>query len=49
MEKNDASLVARVLAGEKGAFGPLVERHQSEAIRLALHLLGEPADAADVA
>ena len=48
MNQSDAFLVYQVLAGEKTAFGPLVERHQCGAIRLALRMLGEPADAADV-
>lgn len=48
MQDNDATLVRRVLAGEKSVFGSLVERHQRGALRLALRLLGDPADAADV-
>jgi RNA polymerase sigma factor (sigma-70 family) len=48
MNQSDAFLVYQVLAGEKTAFGPLVERHRCSAIRLALRMLGEPADAADV-
>jgi RNA polymerase sigma factor (sigma-70 family) len=48
MQQHDASLVERVLAGEKAAFGPLVERHYPGALRLARRLLGEPAEAADV-
>ncbi len=48
MQQHDASLVERVLAGEKAAFGPLVERHYPGALQLARRLLGEPADAADV-
>jgi RNA polymerase sigma factor (sigma-70 family) len=48
MQQHDASLVERVLAGEKAAFGPLVERHYPGALQLARRLLDEPADAADV-
>lgn len=48
MQDNDATLVRRVLAGEKSVFGPLVARYQRGALRLALRLLGDPADAADV-
>jgi RNA polymerase sigma factor (sigma-70 family) len=48
MQHNDAPLVEQVLAGEKVAFGPLVEHHQPGALRLARRLLGTPADAADV-
>jgi RNA polymerase sigma factor (sigma-70 family) len=48
MQQPDASFVERVLAGEKAAFGPLVERHYPGALHLARRLLGETADAADV-
>jgi RNA polymerase sigma factor (sigma-70 family) len=48
MQQHDASLVERVLAGEKAAFGPLVERHYPGALQLARRLLGASADAADV-
>ena len=48
MQQHDVSLVERVLAGEKAAFGPLVERHYAGALQLARRMLGEPADAADV-
>jgi RNA polymerase sigma factor (sigma-70 family) len=48
MQQHDASFVERVLAGEKAAFGPLVERYYPGALRLARRLLGEAADAADV-
>ncbi len=47
MNQDDASLVARVLAGEKVAFGPLIDRYRSEATRLARRLLGKAADALD--
>ena len=48
MIPNDASLVKRVLAGEKAAFGPLIDRHWSMAMRSALRQLGNLADAEDV-
>lgn len=48
MIPNDASLVKRVLAGEKAAFGPLIDRHWSMAMRCALRQLGNLADAEDV-
>jgi hypothetical protein len=40
-------VVAQVLAGEKSAFGPLIDRHRPGAIRLAWRLLSDPADAKD--
>lgn len=48
MTRNDASLVERVLAGDKSAFGPLIDRHWPRAIRLALRMLGDLDDAEDV-
>ena len=48
MNSNDAALVKRVLAGEKAAFGPLIDRHWSRAMRLALRHLSNLADAEDV-
>lgn len=48
MIQDDAALVKRVLAGEKAAFGPLIDRHWPRAIRLALRMLGNVADAEDV-
>jgi hypothetical protein len=48
MLQDDASLVARVLGGDKSAFGPLIDRHRTAAMRLARRLLGHPADAEDV-
>jgi RNA polymerase sigma-70 factor (ECF subfamily) len=43
----DAALVRRVLAGDAEAFCPLVERHYARCLRLAVHLLGDRADAED--
>jgi RNA polymerase sigma factor (sigma-70 family) len=46
METDDA-LVRRVLAGDRLAFGDLVDRHRAEAVRLARRLLRRPQDAED--
>src|SRR5262245_52865435 len=48
MNHNDATLVARVLEGEKAAFGFLVDRHRSAAARLARRLCGSTADVEDI-
>jgi RNA polymerase sigma factor (sigma-70 family) len=48
MIQDDASLVAQALAGEKSAFGPLIDRHRPGAMRLALRMLSNSADAEDV-
>jgi RNA polymerase sigma factor (sigma-70 family) len=48
MDESDAELVARVRAGDKAAFGGLIERHRPMAWRLASRLLGSRADAEDV-
>jgi RNA polymerase sigma-70 factor (ECF subfamily) len=45
----DRQLVARVLDGEREAFGELVKRHQSRVFALARSLLRNQADAADIA
>ena len=45
----DDSLVARTLAGERAAFGTLVERYKRPVYHLALRLLGNPVDAEDAA
>ena len=47
MEPDDHLIVLRVLAGDKAAFGTLVDRHRPEALRLARRLL-RGADAEDV-
>ena len=49
MHASDADLVKRALAGDRAAFGPLVERHRSILLRLAQRMLGDPAEAEDVA
>jgi RNA polymerase sigma factor (sigma-70 family) len=48
MLQDDAALVGHVLAGDKSAFGPLIDRHRPGALQLARRLLGDPADAEDV-
>ena len=48
MLQDNAALVAQVLAGDKSAFAPLIDRHRPGAIRLARRLLGDSADAEDV-
>ena len=47
MLQDDAILVQRVLAGDQAAFSPLIDRHWSSAMRLALRRLGNVADAED--
>ena len=46
---SDADLVRRAQAGHLQAFEVLVERHQLRIYRVALRMLGNPADAQDVA
>jgi RNA polymerase sigma-70 factor (ECF subfamily) len=46
-EYDDAALVARAQAGERGAFSMLVRRHQAAVYRVCYRVLGEPEDAAD--
>jgi RNA polymerase sigma-70 factor (ECF subfamily) len=48
MIEDDTALVERVLSGDKSAFGPLIDRHWSKALRLALRSLDNLADAEDV-
>jgi DNA-directed RNA polymerase specialized sigma24 family protein len=48
MRQDDGQLVQRVLAGEKTAFGLLIDRYRPEALRLARLMLGHLADAEDV-
>src|SRR5260221_10644378 len=45
----EADLVARTLAGERAAFGVLVERYAPQARRVARAVLGDPDDADDAA
>ena len=47
METDDL-LVRRVLAGDKPAFGELIDRHRREALRLARYLLRHAHDPEDV-
>src|SRR5262245_9231232 len=47
MFQDDATLVQRVLAGDRTAFSPLIDRHWSSAMRLASRRLGNMADAED--
>src|SRR3990172_927772 len=49
MDASDADLVKRALAGDLAAFGLLVERQRSVLLRLAQRMLGDPAEAEDVA
>jgi RNA polymerase sigma factor (sigma-70 family) len=48
MIEEDAELVERVLAGEKFAFGLLIDRHRPDAFNLARRILGDAFDAEDV-
>ena len=45
----EADLVARTLAGERAAFGELVERYAPQARRVARGVLGDPDEADDAA
>src|SRR3954471_5177897 len=44
---DDRALLARHTAGDREAFGVLVERHRDRLWRVALRTLGDPEDAAD--
>ncbi|MFC7688962.1 sigma-70 family RNA polymerase sigma factor [Paeniroseomonas aquatica] len=48
-ELDDAALMARAGAGDRTAFNLLVGRHGTRALRLALRVLGDPAEAEEVA
>jgi RNA polymerase sigma-70 factor (ECF subfamily) len=48
MDGDDGAIVERVLAGDRDAFGILIDRHRSAARRLALRILRVRADAEDV-
>jgi RNA polymerase sigma factor (sigma-70 family) len=48
-ERSDSELVARARAGDPAAFGALVGRHQTAALRLAAAISGSVDDAADIA
>jgi RNA polymerase sigma factor (sigma-70 family) len=45
---DDTALVQRALAGDVGAFGELVRRHQSAALRLAAGICGSTEEARDI-
>lgn len=47
MTPTDAAIVARVLDGDREAFRLLVDRHHDRCLRVATHLLGDPAEAED--
>ena len=47
--RDDEGLVARTLAGDRAAFGVLVERYAAQARRVARAVLGDPDDADDAA
>jgi RNA polymerase sigma-70 factor, ECF subfamily len=46
--QDDATLIARVLAGEREAFDPLLTRYQASVMRLCVRLLGSVQEAQDV-
>jgi RNA polymerase sigma-70 factor (ECF subfamily) len=48
VESDDASLVARTLAGDQSAYAALVSRHESDVFHLALRYLRQREDAEDV-
>ncbi|HEY7628978.1 MAG TPA: sigma-70 family RNA polymerase sigma factor [Ilumatobacteraceae bacterium] len=49
IEPSDTDLVLRARAGDTAAFGALVRRHQTAALRLAAVISGSADDAADIA
>lgn len=48
MDQDDAAIVQRVLAGDREAFGILIDRHRSAAERLGFRILRVHAEAEDV-
>ena len=46
---SDDAIIARVLAGDSGAFADLVRRHQDRVYGMALRATGTPEDAEDLA
>jgi RNA polymerase sigma-70 factor (ECF subfamily) len=48
MQENDAAAVAQVLAGDRDAFGVLVERHSQAVFSLAFRMTGNEPDAEEV-
>ena len=49
MDQDDEAIVERVLAGDRNAFGLLIDRHREAATRLALRIVRVRPDAEDVA
>lgn len=49
MEPTDPALVTRALSGDAGAFGQLVTRHYDRIYRLGYRILGNQAEAEDLA
>jgi RNA polymerase sigma factor (sigma-70 family) len=49
MSQDDGQLAERALAGEKTAFGLLIDRYRPAAVKLAHRMLGNAVDAEDVA
>src|SRR6187200_1930425 len=49
MDGNDRELVGRARAGDREAFGVLLNRHRPMLLRLAQRLLPDPAEAEDTA
>lgn len=48
MIRDDAAIVARILAGDREDYGELVRRHQQPMYRYALGMVGSPDAAADL-
>jgi RNA polymerase sigma-70 factor (ECF subfamily) len=48
MGKNDHAAIRAILAGDKEAYGALVERHSQSLFRVAFRITGNEADAEDV-
>jgi RNA polymerase sigma-70 factor, ECF subfamily len=47
-EVTDLRLVEAARRGEADAFGELAPRHQKQAFAVAMHLIGDPAEAEDL-
>ena len=47
MDQDDGAIVEQVLAGDREAFGILIDRHRDGAMRLAIRILRERAGAED--
>lgn len=48
MDQDDGAILERVLAGDRDAFGTLIDRHREGATRFALRILRVRTDAEDV-